>query len=190
LAPATRNGQLIRTTVFKAQLEDRGGRVVNNGLSLDEAEKITRRRFSTLTLQDASRPEESQLGSDRVTMYRPEVSPKVTAVPRKVLTPEELDKQRVIRSTTTEETPSLSVRHKEEITRLQSSQNDEIKQTNKRYDEQLSRAASLSERKRLEKERETRVKQLKVRHEQELTRLKKKQAEEDKSKRGKKHDLA
>jgi hypothetical protein len=190
LAPSTRNGQLIRTTVFKAQLEDRDGRVVNNGLSLDEAEKITRRRFSTLTLQDAGQPEESRLGSDRVTMYRPEVSQKVTAVPRKVLSPEELDKQRAIRSTETEVTPSLSVRHREEITRLQSSQNEELKQTNKRYEEQLSRAASASERKRLEKERETRIKQLKVRHEQQLTKLKKKQAEEDKTKRGKKRDLA
>jgi hypothetical protein len=163
---------------------------VNNGLSLDEAEKITRRRFSTLTLQDAGQPEESRLGSDRVTMYRPEVSQKVTAVPRKVLSPEELDKQRAIRSTETEVTPSLSVRHREEITRLQSSQNEELKQTNKRYEEQLSRAASASERKRLEKERETRIKQLKVRHEQQLTKLKKKQAEEDKTKRGKKRDLA
>ncbi len=92
--PWNRNREFIRTTVARTQLEERGGRIINNGLDLNEAERITRHKFSKYAVQDSNKAGAERLSSGRVVIYKPNVTAKGSAAPRKFVKKEEADKAR------------------------------------------------------------------------------------------------
>jgi len=88
-----RNHDIIRTTVFKAQIVERGGRLSNIGLSRDRVEHITRATIPTYELQNASRPDPPRVASGRVIIYRPDVASKPSAKPKKYVTKQDAKRQ-------------------------------------------------------------------------------------------------
>jgi len=187
--PRYRNGEFVRRTVLKVQLSERGGRIINDGLSLDDVERITRTRVSPYRLRDADRPTMTRIDSDQVVIYRPDVSVKETAQPRKVFSEDDAEHRGlVIRSggsvkgsegtTSSEDEAQIQERHKVELRNLERGQQQEIIQTQKQYDHDLARTRSTAEKDQVQKDRDRTVTELKSRHEIEKSSRKKIQADE------------
>lgn len=187
--PRYRNGEFVRRTVFRAQLSERGGRIINDGLSLDNAERITRTRISPYRLKDADRPAMTRIDSDQVVIYRPDVTNKQTARPKNVFSEDEAARRGlVIRSrgsvagsqgtTPTEDPAQIQERHKVELKNLERGQQQEIIQTQKQYDLELARTRSAAEKVQVQKVRDRTVTQLKSAHQIETSSRKKIQADE------------
>jgi hypothetical protein len=105
--PWNRNRDYIRTTVTKTQLEERGGRIINNGLDLNEAQRITGHGFSKFVVQDSNAPQAARLSSDRVVIYKPRVTAKSSAAPKKFVKKDEA-------ATAKKSTPVRKVKRDEE----------------------------------------------------------------------------
>jgi len=187
--PRYRNGEFVRRTVLKAQLSERGGRIVNDGLSLDEVERITHAHISVYHLKDADRPAMTRIDSDQVVMYRPDVSVKETAQPKKVFSQDEAEHRGLVigsrgsvkgslGTTSIEDVAQIQERHKVELRNLEHGQQQEIIQAQKQYDFELAKTRSTAEKVQVQKDRDRTVTELKSRHEVEISSRKKIQADE------------
>lgn len=180
--PRYRNGEFIRRTVFKAQLNERSGRIINDGLSLNNAERITRERFTTYQLRDADRPGLTTINSNQVTIYRPDIAPRETAQPKRFVSKDEAARQGTLIPSgginTSDQTIQLQERHKVELQNLERGQQQEILQTQKQYDQDLARTRSSAEKVRLQKDRDQALTELKSHHAVEKSSLKKRQQDE------------
>ena len=85
ILPQSQNLDFIRGTAFRTQLTDRGGLIINDGLSLSQVEKISGRRIYNYQLGYADRPGMSEFGSSQVLMYRPQVRYRPPTRPRELL---------------------------------------------------------------------------------------------------------
>jgi hypothetical protein len=189
ILPRYRNGEFVRRTVLRAQLSERGGRIINDGLSLDDVQRISRTRVPSYRLRDADRPALTQVEADQVVIYRPDVTSKETDRPRKVFSQDEAaSRGLVIRSggsvkapegTTVNEDPVLiQERHKVELKNVERGQQQEIIQTQKQYDRELAKSKSPAEKVQVQKVRDQTVTQLKSAHQIEISSRKKVQADE------------
>ncbi len=106
ILPPRRNPEFVRSTISKAQLEDRNGRIINNGLDRGEVERLTKRAVPTYKVEKVATPQADKLSSGHVAIYKPEVKAHSSAAPRKFVTKDEAQKKnkgrtdtRVVRKT-------------------------------------------------------------------------------------------
>lgn len=199
--PPERNAICIRTTVFKAQLEEREGRLINDGLSLNEAERITHRRFSTYRIEDLKSLQSTRISSDRLLIYRPGVSALSSAKPRSFVTKDEVSREMSVEGTRHikrfQGTPPSEIQMKDlqtfqsqEMTTLQQDHQRQIANTQDRYSRIISTAKTPDVRNRLTVQRDLEIKSLKDRHVEEDAALKKRHQDDItrvQTTRGKKH---
>jgi len=131
----------------------------------------------------------TRVDSDLVIMYRPDVSVKDTAHPRKVFSEEEAAHRGLVTrsggpvkgsgtTTSSEDEAQLLERHKVEIRNLERGQQQEIFQTQKQYDLELAKTRSTAEKVQIQKDRDRTVTELTSHHQVEIASRKKIQADE------------
>lgn len=175
--PPERNMTIINYTVIRDRYTVRGRDVViNDALSPQEIERLTRRPVTKVNVKEVQKPEETGGGLDEVRIYRPQIKQEQTA-PKTVLKREEAE-QKIIPAW--EGRPEdIEVIHRRESSLLERTQRQELERL-KRQAEEETRNAPPQDRQKKMFETQSRLEELKKKHEQEKQELQKRQVEEKK----------
>lgn len=177
ILPPERNITIINYTVIRDRYTVRGRDVViNDALSPQEIERLTRRPVTKVNVREVKKPEEAGSGIDEVRIYRPQVKQEQTA-PKTVLQREEAEKKLgPVREDRPEE---VEVIHRQESSLLERTQKLEQERLKRQAEEEAKNAPPQERQKKLI-EIQSRMEELKKKHEQEKQELQKRQAEEKK----------
>lgn len=177
ILPPERNITIINYTVVRDRYTVRDRNVViNDALSPQEIERLTRRPVTKVSVREVKKPEEAGGGIDEVRIYRPQIKQESTA-PKTVLKSEEAE-QRISRLEDNR-TENVEVIHRQEESLLERTQKLEIERLKRQADEEARNAPPQERQKKLS-EVQSRLEELKKKHEQEKQELQKRQAEEKK----------
>jgi hypothetical protein len=83
--PAERNITIIELTRFEVNVHDRGGRVVDDGVDVEEVRRQTNRTVDRLTLKDATRPGPAREEGGALIVSKPAVRRNDAAKPQQVV---------------------------------------------------------------------------------------------------------
>ncbi|MBC7349527.1 MAG: hypothetical protein H5U05_06100 [Candidatus Aminicenantes bacterium] len=177
ILPPERNITIINFTVIRDRytVKDRYT-LVNDALSPQEIERLTRRPVTKVTVRQVQKPEEAGSGLDEVRIYRPQIKQE-QVTPKNSLPKEEAAKK--IRLAEEAGPEKVEVIHRQEASLLERTQKLELEQL-KRKAEEETRQAPPQEKQRKLTELQARIEELKKKHEQEKQELQKRQAEEKK----------
>ncbi|MDI6698143.1 MAG: hypothetical protein QME85_04315 [Candidatus Saccharicenans sp.] len=177
ILPPERNITIINYTVVRDRYTVRDRNVViNDALSPQEIERLTRRPVTKVSVREVKKPEEAGGGIDEVRIYRPQIKQESTA-PKTVLKREEAEQK--INRLEENRRENVEVIHRQEGSLLERTQKLEIERL-KRQAEEEARNAPPEERQKKLSEIQSRLEELKKKHEQEKQELQKRQAEEKK----------
>lgn len=177
ILPPERNITIINYTVIRDRYTVRGrDMVINDALSPQEIERLTRRPVTKVNVREVRKPEESGGGIDEVRIYRPQVKQE-QAAPKTVLKREEAEQK--IGPVRDERPEEVEVIHQQERSLLERTQRLEQERL-KRQAEEEAKNAPPQERQKKIIEIQSRMEELKKKHEQEKQELQKRQAEEKK----------
>ncbi len=177
ILPPERNITIINYTVVRDRytIRDRN-MIINNAVSPQEIERLTRRPVTKVSVREVKRPEEAGEGIDEVRIYRPQVKQEQTS-PKTVLKREEAEQRA---SLPEEQQPeNVEIIHRQESSLLERTQKLELERLKKQAEEE-ARNAPPQERQKKQFEVQARLDELKKKHEQEKQELQKRQAEEKK----------
>ncbi|HAR35618.1 MAG TPA: hypothetical protein DCR87_01685, partial [Acidobacteria bacterium] len=177
ILPPERNITIINFTVIRDRYTVRDRyTLVNDALSPQEIERLTRRPVTKVSLREVQKPEEAGSGLDEVRIYRPQIKQE-QVTPKNSLPREEAEKK--IRLAEEAGPEQVEVIHRQESSLLERTQKLELEQL-KRKAEEETRQAPPQEKQRKLTELQARIEELKKKHEQEKQELQKRQAEEKK----------
>lgn len=177
--PRERNLTIIHYTVHKNDIVFRDQKIVNEGISLDEAQRITKQRITKYELRDAARPGESRIRMGNVEVFKPAVRSNETAKPKVIRSESEaraqITKSRLRGSEETASSPreaeELDELHKNEVEVLKKSQENEINEIQNTYEVEKRRAKSPEEIEKIEKTYKAKIAQVKETHKVEKSKI-------------------
>ncbi|MCX8160796.1 MAG: hypothetical protein N3G18_07675 [Candidatus Saccharicenans sp.] len=175
ILPPERNMTIINFTVVRDRYTVRNrDLIINDALSPQEIERLTRRPVTRVSVREVKKPEEAGAGMDEIRIYRPQIKQEQTA-PKTVLKKEEAEQKiSPVQDIRPEE---VEVVHRQENSLLERTQKLELERL-KRQAEEEAKSAPPQERQRKIAEGQSRLEELRKRHEQEKQELQKRQAEE------------
>lgn len=172
--PWERNSYFIGRTVARTQIVMRDRWVVNQGLDLNTARRISRRTINKVQLADARRPGATRVGGSGLEIYRPRITENRTVAPRSVIPRSEIQ-ERVTRDRirVSESGPQTSLRQRQENEDrlLRSSQEREARELQQKAEADKRTARTADEKRRVEQEYEAKAVRVKKEHSQEKSRL-------------------
>ncbi|MCR4410480.1 MAG: hypothetical protein QHH43_08320 [Candidatus Saccharicenans sp.] len=175
ILPPERNITIINYTVVRDRYTVRGrDMVINDALSPQEIERLTRRPVTKVSVREVKKPEEAGGGIDEVRIYRPQIKQEQTA-PKTVLKREEAEQK--IGPVREDRPEEVEIIHRQESSLLERTQRLELERL-KRQAEEEARNAPPQERQKKLIEVQSRLEELKKKHEQEKQEMQKRQAEE------------
>lgn len=185
--PYERNVTIIRYTVCNTNIFVRNNRIVNEGVSIDEVERYTRRRVDRYQLKDARRPGSARLEGREVYVYKPPVTKNEISRPKNVLRKEDAE-EKISRRELGEIQERVSGSEQENLLRnqerekrlLEESQRNEVNELRRRTEEEKKLVRSREEKQRLDNEYRTKSSELRRNHEKEKSELSSRQQEEKK----------
>jgi hypothetical protein len=196
--PHERNRTIIRRTVHKTNILDRNNRVVNEGIGIDNVQRITKKRISKHVVRDTNKPEVRKIGAGQLEIHRPKIKKSTTVKPKTVVTKDEaktriLKERTVIRKTDRDVSPAESEKnlkdaHEREVRILERSQQREKDELMQKLEEEKKRARTSVEKKKVEREHNEKVRKLQKSHTEEKSQIKKRHEEEKKKVVKKKKD--
>jgi hypothetical protein len=196
--PYERNRTIIRRTIHKTNIYDRNNRVVNEGIGIDNVQRITKKRISKHELRDTNKPEVRRIGAGQLEVHRPKLKKSTTVKPKTVVTKDEaktriLRERTVIRRTDKDVSPAESEKnlrdaHEREVRILERSQQTEKNELKQKLEEARKRARTSVEKKKVEREHNEKVKELQKSHTDEKSQIKKRHEDEKKKVVKKKDD--
>ncbi|MGB9906368.1 MAG: DUF6600 domain-containing protein [Candidatus Saccharicenans sp.] len=175
--PPERNITIINFTVIRDRYTVRDRyTLINDALSPQEIERLTRRPVTRVKVREVQKPEEAGSGLDEVRIYRPQIK-KEQVTPKGSWTREEAEQK--IRLEEEAEPERVGVVHRQESSLMERTQKLELEQLRRKAEEE-TRQAPPQEKQRKLAELQARMEELKKQHEQEKRELQKRQAEEKK----------
>lgn len=177
ILPPERNVTIINYTVIRDRYTVKGQNIViNDALTPQEIERLTRRPVTKVSVREVRKPEEAGSGQDEVRIYRPQIKQEETT-PKIVLKRDEAE-QKI--SPTREVRPEdIEVIHRRESSLLERTQKLEQERLKRQAEEEAKNAPPQERQKKLI-EIQSRLEELKKKHEQEKQELQKRQLEEKK----------
>ncbi|MDH7492548.1 MAG: hypothetical protein QHH44_01565 [Candidatus Saccharicenans sp.] len=177
ILPPERNITIINFTVIRDRYTVRDRyTLINDALSPQEIERLTRRPVTRVKVREVQKPEEAGSGLDEVRIYRPQIK-KEQVTPKGSLPREEAEQK--IRLEEEAEPERVGGVHRQESSLMERTQKLELEQLRRKAKEE-TRQAPPQEKQRKLAELQTRMEELKKQHEQEKQELQKRQAEEKK----------
>ncbi|RFT16038.1 MAG: hypothetical protein OP8BY_2044 [Candidatus Saccharicenans subterraneus] len=177
ILPLERNVTIINYTVIRDRYTVRGrDMVINDALSPQEIERLTRRPVTRVSVREVKKPEEAGGGIDEVRIYRPQIKQEETA-PKTVLKREEAEQK--IGPVREDRPEEVEVIHRQENSLLERTQRLELERLKRQAEEEARNAPPQDRQKKLI-EVQSRLEELKKKHEQEKQEMQKRQAEEKK----------
>ncbi len=177
ILPPERNITIINYTVVRDRYTIRERNIViNDALSPQEIERITRRPVTRVKVNEVKQPEEVGSGINEVRVYRPTVKQE-QATPGQVLKQEEVEQ--IVSRVENLRPENIEQVHRQESTLLERTQRMEIERLRRQAEEETRQAPPQEKQKKL-LEIQSRLEELKKKHEQEKQELQKRQAEEKK----------
>jgi len=189
--PMERNITIIELTRFEVNIHDRGGRVVDDGVAIDEVRRQTNRTVDRLTLKDATRPGPDREEGGTLIVSKPVVRRNEAAKPPQVVDRIKAERDlsgetgsRLYRDPRKNEAETVRQEHVQEQQLMKESQESEIGAVRRKADEEKAKVQSAEEKKQVEARTNSRLGDLKKKHDQEKAELEKRQkAEEEKAKK-------
>ncbi len=176
--PSERNITIINFTVLRNRYTVRERNIIiNDAISPQEIERITRVPVTRVNVRQVQRPEEVGSGVNEVRVYRPEIKQE-SVTPKSYMKAEEAEQK--IRLTQLQGSENLEEIHRREAELLERTQRLEIEKMRKQIQEE-TRNAPPQEKKKKMSELQARLEELKKKHEQEKQELQKRQSEEKKT---------
>ena len=196
--PYERNRTIIRYTVHKTNIYVRNNRVINEGIGIDNVQKITKKRVTKYELKDADKAEVRRIGAGQVEVYRPNIKKSQTAKPKTVVREDEAEARiaegrTLIRKTEKDVSPAereknLRDAQDREVRILERSQQKEVEELERKLEEERKAARTSAEKERIEKESKEKIIMLQKSHTEENSNIKKRHEEEKKKVVKKKKD--
>jgi len=179
--PWERNPGLVGRTRVRTHIVHRNQMVINSGLELDVARRVSRRSIQKVRVSESGRPGATRLSARGIEIYRPEVERGGTSAPGRIL-PRSQVRERVsadrIRRVEKDSDAGFRDRQQREARLLKESQERESRDLQRRAEAEKRRAASSDEKRKVEREYETRSVRLKKEHTQEKSTLRKRHEKE------------
>lgn len=196
--PYERNRSIIRYTVHKTNIYVRNNRVINEGIGIDNVQRITKKRVSKYELKDANKAEVRRIGPGQLEVYRPKIKKSAAAKPKTVVREGEVEariteKRTLIRKsekgiTPAEREKNLEEAQEREVRILERSQQKEVEELKQKLEEKRKVAKTSAERKKIEEESKEEIIKMQKSHIEEKTEIKKRHEEEKKKVVKKKKD--
>ena len=184
--PFERNITIINYTVVQTNIYVQNNRVINAGIDVDQVRRMTKKNVSKIELRDAKREGESRVEYGTVEIYRPTIKESSSAKPKTVLDREEARttiSRGQIRRPGEKEAPVPEERrlkeiHRREISILQGSQQKEVKDIEKKMEEEKAAAKTPEEKAKIENVYREKVTKIRKSHEEEKSQVEKRHEEE------------
>jgi hypothetical protein len=196
--PYERNRNIIRYTVHKTNIHVRNNRVINEGIGIDNVQRITKKRVAKYELKDANKAEVRRIGAEQLEVYRPKIKKSTAAKPKTVVREDEVEariaeKRTLIRKGEKDVTPAereknLKETQEREVRILERSQQKEVEELRQKTEEKKKVAKTSAERDRIDKESKAEINKLEKSHAEEKSEVKKRHEEEKKKVVKKKKD--
>lgn len=175
--PPERNLTIINYTVIRDRISFRNKIIINDALTPDEIERLSRRPVTKVKLQEIKQPEPERLSYSEIKIYKPEIKPEQTA-PKSVLSEEEAAPKIKIEKEQVRSAAELEKIHRKEAELLEQTQRLELENIRKKLEEE-TRSLPPQER---QKEVEAKLQELRKKHEEEKEALLKRQQAEKQEK--------
>ena len=177
--PFERNVTIINYTIYKTNIYVRNYRVINEGIDIDELQRIARHEISKYELQEARRPGPSRVEGREYVIYKPSLSKNEAAKPKTFVSEEEAKekiskirlKEPEEKTQPFEEEFQLKKEQEQELRLLKRTQEEEASDLDRKGVEKKKLAKSSTEAEKIEKEHEAEVKELKKLHEEEKSQI-------------------
>jgi hypothetical protein len=183
ILPYERNATIINLTVQKTSLQMRGNRVVNQGLDVDFVKNLTRAPIRKYELVNSGRAGSTKIEGDRISVFNPKFSKQGTVRPESVLSKQDVEErvERRINSRIQDlREAEIERRHREEIQRIESTQQKEVIEMRKQMQQEEARARSKAQKERIEREYKQKIERMKKTHSTEKEKVKKRHETEKK----------
>jgi hypothetical protein len=184
--PIERNTTLIDMTRFDVNINERDGRIVDDGVDVDEVRRQTSRTVERLTLKDSTRPGPAREEGHDLVVAKPVVRRNDAAKPRQVVDQTKAEKDlsgesssRIYRRAPRNEEEVVREEHDQERQLMNESQETEVTVVRRKAEEEKAKVQSPDDKKKVEAQTTNRLAELKKRHEQEKAELDKRQKAED-----------
>lgn len=187
ILPFERNITIIELTRIEVNVHDRGGRVVDDGVDVDEVRRQTHLTVDRLTLKDATRPGPAREEGGDLVVSKPAVRRNDAAKPQQVVERTKAERDlsgesgsRIYRQDLRKDKEEEIVRqeHIQEQQLMQQSQETEIGAVRRKAEEDKAKVQSDDEKKQVEARTSSRLAELKKKHDQEKAELEKRQKTE------------
>jgi len=178
ILPLERNRTIINITSLRSKIYERNGKIVNEGLDVEDVEKVLRRKVTKVILEDAEKPGRTRIRADSVKIFKPEIQENTGAKPEMVF-----DNKQAIQEINRYQTERRSELPEEEREyRLEESQKHEIKlleESHKRELEEIEEQLESKQKIEIDKEKqeessgaiEIRMNDLKKKHKAEKSKI-------------------
>jgi hypothetical protein len=191
ILPEERNLTIVNRTDFDVNVNVRDGRVVNDGVDVENVRRLTDRAVEKYVLKEASRAGEDRQEGRDLTIFKPEIKRNETARPKQVVEQEvaarQLDSERagrIYRRVPQDESQTLREDHDQEKRLMQESQATEINEVRQKADVEKAKVQNPAEKQKVDEQVNSRVAELKKKHEEEKAKMTQRQkAEEEKTKK-------
>jgi Family of unknown function (DUF6600) len=178
--PYERNMTIIRYSVIHKNIFVRNNRIFNEGIDTNLVRNMTRKNLVKYDLRDEQRPSLTRVEGGAVRMYRPNIKLDERMKPKEFVNQEEargeLSKVKIYdpnpRKSETEQAGLIKRQHIEEERLLEKTQAEEIKQLQRKLQENGRRVIDSREREKIQRETEATLQDLKKKHEAEKQELK------------------
>ncbi|MGE5343365.1 MAG: DUF6600 domain-containing protein [Candidatus Omnitrophota bacterium] len=174
--PAERNPAIISKTTPHTGIVVRNNEIINEGISRDEAQRITRKTIPQYNLRNIPNPGHTRIRGNEVEIFRPMVRKDEAVKPKTIVNRDEIRQRMVGSNASGPHPPNIDVstirkQQNQERRLLQESHNQEIKSMNQRRTAEEKQAATDNERQRIRQDYNNRVQELQRLHQQEMQQM-------------------
>jgi len=185
--PRERNRTIIRDTVSKTSLVQRGDRIINEGADLEQIRRYSRETISRRELEPMEHPGSSRVRQDSVRIFKPSVAENERSEPKEVIRKEdvsrELSKVRTRRPddrSDAGEERRLEEAHRREIEIMEETQEQEEREIARRSEIEKQKVENPEQKEKIEKEYRQKSDELKESHSREKEKIKERHKKEEK----------
>lgn len=182
LIPYERNRTIINQTVFNLNFRSANDRVINEGPSPGEVQRLTNRIITKHALKESNSPEEQKVRSNELLIYKPQISKSQSARPKEYIEQEKAESSsevgQIRRKAEVSDTFSMESLQKQELRRLEESQQVELRETRNKLEQEKRTLTNPNEKRKLDEKIRLKIEELKQEHGQEKSALIKRHQEE------------
>ena len=170
--PYERNMTIINDTTIHNNIYVRNDRIVNEGIGLDDARRLTSRDVPRYSLRDVAQPGRASVSGHEVRIYRPVFQDNPSAHPSAVLNRNNARSEsapaNVVAPRQQPKSPQpkaeLKKRQAEENRMVQQTQSQELKQMQRKQSEEMKRAQNAAAKAQAKQEYQSRMSELQKSH--------------------------